>query len=89
MIVGTNRVNAQVVLDALARQTCPDAVVELVVFDCAALSNPALETAVSCSPTTAAGSSPRVVADRQRGGLRVAGVAVHSVSRSVTLRNSC
>jgi hypothetical protein len=55
MIVGTNRVNAQVVLDALARQTCPDAVVELVVFDCAALSNPALETAVSCSPTTAAG----------------------------------
>jgi hypothetical protein len=44
MIVGTNRVNAQGVLDALARQTCPDAVLELVVFDCAALSVPALET---------------------------------------------
>ena len=36
MIVGTNRANAQGVLDALNRQSCADDFLEIVVFDCAA-----------------------------------------------------
>lgn len=33
MIVGTNRLNAQGVLDALGRQSCPEDLLEIVVFD--------------------------------------------------------
>ena len=43
MIVGTNRVNAQGVLDALSRRCCPDDLLEIVVFDCAAESEPSLK----------------------------------------------
>lgn len=43
MIVGTNRSNAQGVLDALSRQSCPDDLLEIVVFDCAEESVPALK----------------------------------------------
>jgi hypothetical protein len=43
MIVGTNRANAQGVLDALGRQSCPDDLLEIVVFDCADDSVPALQ----------------------------------------------
>jgi hypothetical protein len=43
MIVGTNRENAQGVLDALGRQSCPDDLLEIVAFDCAEASVPALE----------------------------------------------
>ena len=35
MLVGTNRANAQGVLDALSRQSCADDLLEIVVFDCA------------------------------------------------------
>ena len=35
MMVGTNRIKAQGVLDALARQSCPDDLLEIVAFDCA------------------------------------------------------
>jgi hypothetical protein len=42
MIVGTNRTNAQGVLEALNRQSCSDDLLEIVVFDCAADSVPAL-----------------------------------------------
>ena len=35
MTVGTNRANAQGVLDALGRQSCSDDLLEIVVFDCA------------------------------------------------------
>ena len=43
MIVGTNRENAQGVLDALGRQSCADDLFEIVVFDSAESSVPALE----------------------------------------------
>jgi hypothetical protein len=43
MIVGTNRENAQGVLDALGRQSCVDDLLEIVVFDSAESSVPALE----------------------------------------------
>ena len=43
MVVGTNRENAQGVLDALKRQTCPDDLLEIVVFDSAETSVPALQ----------------------------------------------
>ena len=36
MIVGTNRANAQGVLDALNQQSCADDLLEIVVFNCAA-----------------------------------------------------
>ena len=42
MIVGTNRTNAQGVLDALDRQSCSDDLLEIVVFDCADTSVPNL-----------------------------------------------
>ena len=35
MTVGTNRANAQGVLDALNQQSCADDLLEIVVFDCA------------------------------------------------------
>ena len=43
IIVGTNRENAQGVLDALKRQTCPDDLLEIVVFDSSETSVPALQ----------------------------------------------
>jgi hypothetical protein len=43
MIVGTNRENAQGVLDALDLQSCPDDFLEIVVFDCADASARELE----------------------------------------------
>jgi glycosyltransferase involved in cell wall biosynthesis len=43
MLVGTNRANAQGVLDALGRQSCADDLLEIVVFDCADESVPALQ----------------------------------------------
>ena len=43
MIVGTNRENAQGVLDALSLQGCSDDLLEIVVFDCADASVPALQ----------------------------------------------
>ncbi len=43
MIVGTNRENAQGVLDALQSQSCADGLLEIVVFDCAEASVPALK----------------------------------------------
>jgi len=46
MIVGTNRANAQGVLDALRRQSCADDLLEIVVFDCADASVPALQMPV-------------------------------------------
>lgn len=42
MLVGTNRANAQGVLDALGRQSCADDLLKIVVFDCAEDSVPAL-----------------------------------------------
>lgn len=43
MVVGTNRVNAQGVLDSLSLQTCADNLLEVVVFDCAEESVPVLK----------------------------------------------
>ena len=43
MIVGTNRANAQGVLDALNRQSCADDLLEIAVFDCANSSVPVLQ----------------------------------------------
>lgn len=43
MLVGTNRANAQDVLDTLGRQSCADDLLEIVVFDCADESVPALQ----------------------------------------------
>ena len=48
MLVGTNRANAQGVLDALSRQSCADDVLEIVVFDCANESVPALKAEPVC-----------------------------------------
>jgi len=43
MLVGTNRANAQGVLDALSLQGCSDDLLEIVVFDCANETFPALQ----------------------------------------------
>jgi hypothetical protein len=43
MIVGTNRANAKGVLDALNPKSCVDDLLEIVVFDCADASVPALQ----------------------------------------------